>query len=164
MIKIGEMQVNRNINPKTFLFLIIILSCTFLAISTYLVIQFKNIKEYKKLEATIIDVYTERSRGTRDSTSQTYNYVKFSYVFNNQEYENSQLLSIGSYFVNIGELMNIYVNPNNPHEVLDMFTIKLAIFMDIFVLVFLIFLIKAYKIRVKMQYVKIDDKNKLKRI
>ena len=72
MIKIGEMQVNRNINPKTFLFLIIILSCTFLVISTYLVIQFKNIKEYKKLEATIIDVYTERSRGTRDSSALLY--------------------------------------------------------------------------------------------
>ena len=142
MIKIGKLQVNNNINPKTFLLLYIISFILLVIFGTYTITNFIKTKDYVKIEATITEVGYHQHYES-DSYS---NYIQLEYQYNNNYYKNEQRVAFRGN-KKVGNKTTIYINPLNPIEVRDNYLTKLNIVIGIVIIIFNVFCIKAYKTR-----------------
>ena len=142
MIKVGKLQVNNNINPKTFLILYIISFILLVIFGTYTITNFIKTKDYVKIEATITEVGYHQHYES-DSYS---NYIQLEYQYNNNYYKNEQRVAFRGN-KKVGNKTTIYINQLNPIEVRDNYLTKLNIVIGIVIIIFNVFCIMAYKTR-----------------
>lgn len=142
MIKIGKLQVNNNLNPKTFLILYIFSLLLFVIFGGFTITNFIKTKDYVKVEATIIEVGYHRHY---DSDSYS-DYIKLQYEYDNNNYNNEQRIAFRAN-KKVGNKTTIYVNPLNPAEVRDNYLTRLNIVISSIIIIFNLFCIKAYRIR-----------------
>lgn len=85
-------------------------------IITLFMADYQNkVKDYVTVEATITEVYKQRTRTSRKSSKWT-TYVRYTYSYKGKEYSDSvKVTSNGSY--KEGKTEKIKINPNNPSEV-----------------------------------------------
>ena len=152
MIKVGKIQVNSDISPKTFLILTVFATFLFLIFSFNAINNIIKVKNYDKISAEIVDIVYRRNK---KATSSNYdnrknnhyrNYMKVNYTYKGNNYEKEQLIAF-RFNKKIGDKIDIYVNPNNPDEIANTYINNLIIIMSIFLLIVIVFLIKAYKVR-----------------
>lgn len=145
MIKVGKIKVNKDISPKTFLIITIFAFLLFLSCFSYSIFYFFKTKDYIKLDAVIVDVGYEYSNYGSENESRIY-YMQVGYEYNNKNYINKQRVNF-RFNKNKGDVVKIYVNPNNPEEIKDTYNTNIFIFLSILTLVLTIALAKGYKIR-----------------
>lgn len=139
------MQVNNNINQKTFLILIIFSLILFLIFGGYTINNFVKTKDYVKVYASITEVgYDVIPNGSGDSSYE--NYIKVSYTYNNNFYTNKQRVAF-RFNKKEGDNIKIYVNPKNPIEIRDNYITRICITVSLIIVLFNIFCIRAYIIR-----------------
>ena len=148
MIKVGKLQVNEKVSSKVFLILIFFSLLLLIIFGKSFISTFINTKDYVKVDATITDVSYEI---TYEDGSNTYNYVKLKYVYNNNTYENKQRVTF-RFNKKVGNKIKIYVNPSNANEVRNNFNFRINIVMSVFALVIHIFMIKFYMVRRKIKW------------
>ena len=129
MIKVGKLQVNREVKPRTFLILTIYSFILFLMFFCYTINNFIKIKDYIQVYGLIKETGT--SFAVRDNES-TYKYVILSYSYNDNEYTTEQTVSRLFSNKKVGDTMKIYINPKNPSEVIDNYMTKLSIILSLF--------------------------------
>ncbi len=142
MIKIGKLQVNNNLNPKTFLILYIFSLLLFVIFGGFTITNFIKTKDYVKVEATIIEVAYHYHY---DSNSYS-DYIKLEYEYDNNNYNNEQRIAFRAN-KKVGNKTTIYVNPLNPAEVRDNYLTRLNIVISSIIIIFNLFCIKAYRMR-----------------
>ena len=147
MIEKGKIEVNYNISPKIFLLLFIFSLIMFLIFATMWINIINKVKNYDKVNATIVDVGYHIDYET--VKPQYYNYIKFNYTYNGNEYTSEQK---AAFRLNKQEGKNVvvYVNPNNPNEMVNTYLKNIYFIISIFLLIMTIFLIKLYTIRKNM--------------
>ena len=147
MIKVGKMQVNNNLNPKIFLILYIFSFVLLVIFGGFTITNFIRTKDYVKVEARIVDVGYNLHYES-DSYS---NYIKLEYEYDNNNYNNEQRV-VFRINKKIGNKITIYVNPINPVEVRDNYLTKLSVVISVFIIIFNLFCINAYRIRKNNNY------------
>lgn len=148
----NRIKINTNLSPKHYFALIILFAVIFIGISIYNACYIIEKQDYIKITATITDLSDNYSIRTENKVTS----IEYEYLYNNQVYTNIQR-TFSNNNKNIGQQINIYINPNNPKDVVDLFFIRGCLLFNFFTLVFLIICIKCYKIRKATQYIKYDD-------
>ncbi len=147
MLKIGKFQVNNNVDPKLFLFAIVIAFSMFLLFGISTINNFVKTKDYVKVYASIIEVgYDSVPDGSGDSSF--VNYIKVSYSYNNTNYTNKQKVTF-RFNKKVGNKVKIYINPTNPSEVRNNYMTKLNVMATLISTLFIAFCVPAYITRKK---------------
>lgn len=146
MIKIGKLQVNKNISPKTFWILTIFSLILFFILWGYSIYNYFKQKDYIELNAVITEVGYRYIPAGGEANAQIINYIKLSYEYDDKTYSSQQRVAF-KFNKKVGNLIRIYINPNNPEEMKDTYITNINFIINIITLVITIFLIKAYKIR-----------------
>lgn len=143
MIKIGEMKVNSNIKPETYLILIIVAIVILCIVLRATILDYICTKDYIKESAIITDKYAEYYETIDHETSRD-NYVELDYEYNNQTYHKKQRV-FSLFNKKIGNSITVYINPDNPNEIKNVYNTRAFYIIDVLLIVWLIFTIKAYK-------------------
>lgn len=145
-MKKTKIEINNNITPRTYLIIsilaLLIFICSFVATAKY----YLAIKDYVKINATIID---SGYRYTGSSSEQSkINYIEVKYEYKNKEY--TKELRITDFLIKypkVGSNRNILINPNNPGEVDNHYMRIACLIASILSLIFTLFIFNAYRIR-----------------
>ena len=141
MVKVGIGYINKEISPKKYLRLLEI-GIIILTVLLYVTIDnYIKTKDYVKVVAKITDKY-ERS-GDSDNYE---NYILLDYEYNNRQYSNEQQVFF-KFNKNIGEIVKISINPENPGEMKNSYMTNLFYIMDTMLLVWILGVGSAYKAR-----------------
>ena len=131
-----QLEINKNINPKAVLLLIIFSSTMFILFFGYCLYNYIETKDYVKTTAVITELNYDSYRDTH--------YAILNYKYNNEEFNYYQqiLFKLNN---QEGTTKNIYINPKNPNEVKDTYTTNTTIILSIMSLLFDIICIIIYK-------------------
>ena len=146
MIKAEKIQINPNISNKTFLILIIFSICLFLIFGVDTIKNIVKINSYEKITAVITEVGHKVITGSSSADSSNVNYIKFNYNYNGNKYKNEQRV-VFKFNKKMGDSISIYINPDNPNEIMDTYMKNVSFIATIVSFVITIFLIKAYRIK-----------------
>ena len=141
---VGEIQVNKNIKPKTYLIIGVITCISTLITLVYLINQFIKTQNYVKVDAAIVEVGYDEVK--TEGENHYYNYIILRYTYDNNSYTYKQGV-IFRFNKREEDKIKIYINPEQPDEVRDSYSIRLAIIVCLFLGVFDYFCIKAYIVR-----------------
>ena len=142
------MKINNNISPKTYLIISIIallmFICTFIVTAKYYI----AIKDYIKINATIIES-GYRYIGPTSEQSEIH-YIKVKYEYKNNEYiKELRITDVLIKYPKVGSNRTILINPNNPKEVDNHYMRIACSIASILLFIFTLFVFNAYRIKKK---------------
>ena len=142
MIKVGEIQVNKNLNPKIIIILIIASFLMFLFFSISIISIFVGTKDYIKVNATVIDVGHDKVPSSGRETISYY--ANLEYEYGGKKYQHKQTLYMFISYPEINSKVNIYIDPQSPSNVRNTSIIPIEVIVILISLIFNIAMIKIY--------------------
>ncbi len=136
------MKVNSRITPEGYFKIVIFTILVVCALVGFTIAEYNESKDYVKVEAIIESVRKDSANAENGEA----NYIEFSFQYNGKMYNNQQRV-VFRLNKKVGSSTNVWINPENPNEIRDIYKTNLLYIIDGFSLIFLVFMIKAYKIR-----------------
>ena len=136
------MKVNSSITPEGYFKIVIFTILVVCALVGFTIAEYNESKDYVKVEAIIESVRKDSANAENGEA----NYIEFSFQYNGKMYNNQQRV-VFRLNKKVGSSTNVWINPENPNEIRDIYKTNLLYIIDGFSLIFLVFMIKAYKIR-----------------
>lgn len=136
------MKVNSSITPEGYFKIVIFTILVVCALVGFTIAEYNESKDYVKVEAIIESVRKDSANAENGEA----NYIEFSFQYNGKMYNNQQRV-VFRLNKKVGSSTNVWINPENPNEIRDSYKTNLLYIIDGFSLIFLVFMIKAYKIR-----------------
>ncbi len=139
-------EINNNISPKIyliiFIFALLMFICTFIVTAKYYI----TIKDYIKINATIIESGYRYTGPTSEESK--INYIKVKYEYKNNEYiKELRITDFLIKYPNVGSNRTILINPNNPGEVDNHYMRMICSIASVLLLIFTLFVFNAYRIK-----------------
>ena len=142
-IKMGKMEVDKNIKPWIFLILMLFSFLFFIMFSIDVVSIYIDTKDYVKVEATVIDIGYEHVPNITEGDSVDH-YAVLQYEYNGKTYHCQKLLHMIMFYPKINSKTKIYIDPNVPTNFRNTWQIGNDILGAVLGLVFTIAMIKCY--------------------
>lgn len=143
-----KIQINENINSKTFLVIAFISLFMFFLVFGWSINNFVQTKNYVKVKAIIIDTITECRHGSSDNKQCT-KFAKLEYQYDGKSYYTEQRLFFGTAIM--GSKISIYVNSENPEEVRDNYNTRLMMLLSLMMLFICCVIFKCYWIKKRQE-------------
>lgn len=142
-------KINNNICQRTYLIISIVALLMFICTFIVTVKYYIAIKDYIKINATIIES-GYRYTGSTSSESKI-NYIKVKYEYKNNEYiKELRITDFLIKYPKVGSNRTILINPNNLGEV-DNHYMRIACSIAlVLLLIFTLFIFNAYRVRKKL--------------
>ena len=116
--------------------------CTFIVTAKYYI----TIKDYIKINATIIESGYRYTGPTSEESK--INYIKVKYEYKNNEYiKELRITDFLIKYPNVGSNRTILINPNNPGEVDNHYMRMICSIASVLLLIFTLFVFNAYRIK-----------------
>ena len=141
-----KIEINNSINSKTYLIISIFALLMFICSFTVTLKYYITIKDYVKINSTIIESGHRYTGSTSDQSK--INYIKVKYEYKNKEYNKE--LRITDFLIKypkVGSNRTILINPNNPQEIDNHYMRIACSIASILLLIFTLFIFNAYRIK-----------------